>query len=152
MALSILARVQLLGICDPEDPLCVYKDTSGTVQYITGNDVTAYYRMVTKLVMPNISDEELKLISTHSICVTPFVLLPEAGKDGAYIKLCLRCLSNCFEIYLRNTTAIAAQHSDALDDVHQRMTDMIRDTIRSTATVISDGEINLRMDDLEDDD
>ena len=70
--------------------------------------------------MPNISDEELKLISTHSIRVYACVLQEESGKDGTYIKLRMRWLSNCFEIYLRYTDNLAVQHGDALDDSHQR--------------------------------
>ena len=152
LALSILARVQVLGFSDPEDPLCVYRDKKGATQYITGPEVTAYYRTVTKLVMPNISQEELNLISTHSIRVRACVLLHEAGKDPAFIKLRIRWLSDCFQIYLRNTERITSQHSDALSDVQRRMTDMVLGTMGNDLSIVSRGEIDLKMDDLEDDD
>ena len=88
---------------------------------MTGADITAYLRVICKLVMPNISDIKLKLISSHSIRVYACVLLSESGKDGTYIKLRLRWLINCFEIYLRNTDNIAVQHGNALEDAHSRM-------------------------------
>ena len=151
-ALSVLTRAQVLGLRDPEDPLCVYRDDGGVVQFVTGSDVTAYYRFVTKLVMPNISKEELKLISTHSIRVRACVLLHEAGKDASFIKLRIRWLSDCFEIYLRNTDRITTQHSDALSDVQRRMTDMVLNTMGQDMAVVSKGVLDLKMDDLEDDD
>ena len=149
-ALSILARAQVLGCRDPEDPLCVYRDENGVTQYITGSDVTDYYRFVTKLVMPNISAEELKLISTHSIRVRACVLLHEAGKGKSFIKLRIRWLSDCFEIYLRNTERITTQHSDALSDVQRRMSEMVLDTMGPDVAIVCAGEMDLKMDDLED--
>ena len=41
-------------------------------------------------------------------------MLHEAGKDGTYIKLRLRWLSDCFDVYLRNTKRICEQHNDAM--------------------------------------
>ena len=152
LALNILTRAQVLGSSDPEDPLCVYRDKDGNIQYITGNDVTAYYRFVTKLVMPNISPEELKLISTHFIRVRACVLLHEAGKDGPFIKLRIRWLSDCFQIYLRNTERITAQHSKALSGTQRRMTEMVLKSMGLGQAVIAEGELDLKMDDLEDDD
>ena len=105
-----------------------------------------------KLVMPNISDEELKLISTHSIRVYACVLLSEAGKDGPYIKLRLRWLSNCFEIYLRNTNIIADQHNEALDTVHTRMCALAISASNLYEIVHTSGAININMNDLEDED
>ena len=65
--------------------------------------------------------DQLNLISSHSLRVTACVLLHEAGKDGTYIKLRLRWLSNCFEIYLRNSDIIMAQHESALAPFHERV-------------------------------
>ncbi len=33
-------------------------------------------------------------------------------------------MSNCFEVYLRNTTRIYAQHAKALADMHQAMANL----------------------------
>jgi hypothetical protein len=156
LALKIVTRAEILGYDEPDDPLCVYKDTEGIVRFLTGTDVTEYFRFVTKLVIPSIEDAQLKLISTHSLRVTACVFLHEAGKDGTYIKLRLRWLSNCFEIYLRNTNTITAQHMVALDGVHKQMADMalatLTDTNDAANTLAVEGIINLEMDDLEDED
>ena len=151
LGLNIVARAEVLGNTEPEDPLCVYKDEKG-VQYLTGTEVTKYFRTIMKLVMPNISDSELKLISTHSIRVYACVLLSEAGKDGPYIKLRLRWLSNCFEIYLRNTNTIADQHNEALDTVHTRMCALAISASNLNEIVHTSGAINIIMNDLEDED
>ena len=55
---------------------------------------------------------------THSIRVKACVLLVEAGRDGWYIKLRLRWMSECYNIYLCNTQLITAQHSDAMSACH----------------------------------
>ena len=71
--------------------------------------------------MPNISAEELELISTHSIRVTAYVLLAEAGNDRWYIKLRLRWMSDCYEVYIHNTSCIALMHNDALSKASRRL-------------------------------
>ena len=62
LALRILARAQVLGYVDPEDPLYVYRDAEGEIQFLTGTDVTQYFRDIMRTVTPNISDAELSLI------------------------------------------------------------------------------------------
>ena len=74
--------------------------------------------------MPNISPEELKLISYHSIHVKACVLLADAGKKGWYIKLRLPWLSDCYEVYIRNTKIIIAQHAEALNEANKRLTEV----------------------------
>ena len=161
LGLKILARADYLGYDRPDDPLCVYKDKDGTTCYLTGEDITAYYRLVTMMVLPNTSDAELKLISTHSLRVTACVLLHEAGKGDSYIKLRLRWKSDCFEIYLRNTNAITVQHAMALEESHQRMVDLAQEAAGFTnvvdisieeGTTDTEGTLNLDMDELEDED
>lgn len=119
--------VDLASACGqgPADPLGVFRDDRGRTRFVTGAMVTDLLRSITSTVFPAISPEELALISTHSIRVTAAVLLHEAGKDGPYIKLRLRWNSNCFELYLRNSDIIVAQHNDALTDVHERLESML---------------------------
>ena len=103
-------------------PLAVYLDeTDNTVKYLTGKDVTEWFRSVAKVCMPGISAEDLRRYSAHSMRVSACVLLHEAGKDGTYIKLRLRWKSDCFEVYLRNTQVISAQHTDALAMAHEEL-------------------------------
>ena len=61
----------------------------------------------------------MQLFSCHFNLVKVAVLLHQAGKDGMYIKLRIRWLSNCYEVYLRNTQTICAQHTTALHDVNR---------------------------------
>ena len=46
------------------------------------------------------------------------MLLHEAGKDASYIKLRLRWLSDCFQVYLRNTKLICVQHNASLKNAN----------------------------------
>ena len=76
LKLNIVTRALVLGNTAPEDPLCVYKNEKG-IQCLTVTDVTAYFRLICQLVMP---DAGLELMSNHSIRVYACVLLGEAGK------------------------------------------------------------------------
>ena len=100
ISLAIVQLTVTLGFTDDNDPLCVFRTAQGSIHYLTGTAITAYYRHVTSLVFPAFSSQELCLISTHSLRVTACVLLHEAGMDGTYIKLRLRWKSDCFEVYL----------------------------------------------------
>ena len=120
VAFRLVRRALSLGQA-PSDPLCVYQLPSGQKCFLTGTDVTAYYRRVTKMVFPQICDDELRLISSHSLRVKACVLLAEAGKSGYYIKLRLRWKSDCFEVYLRNTLTISIQHNAALESANDAM-------------------------------
>ena len=131
---------------DPEDPLCVYRDAKGEIQFLTGTDVTQYFRDIMRAVTPNISDADLSLISTHSIRVYAWTLLHEAGKERIYIKLCLRWLSNCFEVYLQNTDTITLQHTAALKDVNSKKDAMAVAAARLEEIVA----VDLQTDNLED--
>lgn len=120
VAFRLVQRALSLGQA-PSDPLCVYQLPSGQKCFLTGTDVTAYYRRVTKMVFPQICDDELRLISSHSLRVKACVLLAEAGKSGYYIKLRLRWKSDCFEVYLRDTLTISIQHNAALESANDAM-------------------------------
>ena len=75
------------GSDKPNNPLCVFQSEDGSNVYLTGDMITKYYRHVTLMVFPTISQEELRLFSCHSIRVKAAVLLHEAGKYASYIKL-----------------------------------------------------------------
>jgi len=111
-ALSLVRRAVQLGQ-SASDPVCVFIKNNKVV-YLTDNDVTSYYRTVTQRVHPTITAEMLSLVSSHSIRVTACILLAEAGMPMYFIKLRLRWISNCFEVYLRNTDRIAMQHLYAI--------------------------------------
>ena len=150
--LDILTRASHLGFTEPEDPLCVYRNKKGDINYLTGSDITAYYRDVTAMVRPNITDAKLSLISTHSLRVYACVLLHEAGKDGPYIKLRLRWLSDCFEVYLCNTVRIRNQHTEALQGSTENMIRLAIEALDLDGPVHFDGILNLSYNDVADED
>ena len=79
------------------------------------------------------------------------VLLHEAGKDGPYIKLQLRWLSNCFQIYLRNTNRICAQHTVALidinNDIFQALSDFENNIPHNAVHAIGDEDTDIELKD-----
>jgi hypothetical protein len=64
-----------------------------------------------KLVYPDIDAAALAIISSHSLQVTACVLLAEAGMAVYFIKLRLRWVSGCFEVYIQNTLWMANMHN-----------------------------------------
>ena len=114
--------------------------------------MTDYFRLILRLVMPNISNEELKLILVHSIRVFAYVLLHEAGKDGPFIKLRLRWLSNCFEVYLKNTETINIQHAFTLNGIHSCMANIAISSANLNEVVYIVGMEDIQIPELEDED
>ena len=142
ISIDIVEVAQELGAVKDEDPLCVFQNEEGDVCYLTGDMVTKYYRYVTQLVFPTISKQELKLFSCHSIRVKAAVMLHEAEKDGSYIKLRLRWLSDCYEVYLRNTKKICEQHNAAMEISNESMLKALKapEFQANQPAVHSDGE------------
>jgi hypothetical protein len=106
-------------------PVAVYKIKKGKVIYLTGNKIAELLRKAVKEVRPNITSEELKRYSTHSLRVWACILLNEAGKLPDYIKKRLRRLGDSFRMYLRDTAIIQHQHVDALLAALQEVMDLI---------------------------
>ena len=151
IAINIVEIAIQLGANNPTDPLGIYQSNNGDTVFLTGDQITKYYRYVTKIVFPTISKGELKLFSCHSIRVMAAVLLHEAGKDGPYIKLRLRWLSDCFQIYLRNTSRICAQHTAALIDINndilQALSDFEKNIPHNAVHVIGDKDTDIELED-----
>jgi len=83
--------------------------------------------------------------------VTAVNLLHKAGKDGAYIKLRLRWLSDCYLIYLRNTDIIMDQHNAALEPAHRRMVALAIRAANLPPVPLA-GPVDATLPDLEDED
>ena len=109
--------------------------------YLADDMIMKYHRYVTQLGLASTSANKLKLFSCHSLRVKEAVLLHETGKDTLYIKLRLRWLCNCFQVYLRNTKRVCEQHNAALEYVN---------TVILKALVLS--EINIPESAVHDDD
>ena len=112
-ALSLVRRALILGQ-SPSNPICTYRDTTDDTVYLTGAAITEYFRYVTKLVYTDIDAAALASIFSHSLQVTACVLLAEAGMPVYLIKLRLRWISGCFEVYIRNTLKMANMHNVAI--------------------------------------
>ena len=106
ICLNIVEMVMALGAKDDSDPLCLFRTENGEIEYITGDIIAKYYRFMTRLVFPATSATDPKLISCHSLCAKAAVILHEVGMDGTYIKLHIRWISDCFQVYLHNTHTI----------------------------------------------
>jgi hypothetical protein len=102
-------------------PLGVFRDGRGKVIYLTGRAIADYFREIARELDPDMSEEDILRFSAHSIRVLACVLLHEAGKDGPYIKLRLRWLSDAYLVYLRNTQVIGQQHADVMSHVNDQM-------------------------------
>ena len=132
----------------------MYRTEAGDVEYVTGDMITKYYRFVSKMVFPAISDMDLKLISCHSLRVKAAVILHENGKDGTYIKLRIRWLSDCFQVYLHNTHSICEQHNTAMRTLNETLLKAVKVSqinMPSHAVHIA-GTIDNDFTDVEDDD
>ena len=143
-----------LGAKQSIDPLCLYRTDAGDIEYITGDMITKYYRFVTKLVFPAILDAELKLFSCHSLRVKAAVILHKAGKDGSYIKLRIRWLSDCFQVYLQNAHTICEQHNTAMRSMNEQLLKavVVSQLNMSADAVHITGIENLDLTDIEDKD
>jgi hypothetical protein len=113
--LNMIERAQMLGQSD-KDPMCVYEDKKGRMKYLTHQEMTDYIRKVAKEVYPHMTKADLAYYSCHSFRVWAAVLLHEAGKNGDYIKIRLRWVSEAYRVYLRNTKNTAKLHNAAIID------------------------------------
>jgi integrase len=151
--LNMLQRAQMLGQSDL-DPMCVYKDSKGRTRYLTRQETTNYIRSIAKEVNPHITKADLAFFSCHSFRVWAAILLHEAGKNGDYIKIRLRWVSEAYRVYLRNTKQTARLHSVAItsneEEIKFSLTNL-PDTLTDDQHWITDDEED-DMQDYDDDD
>ena len=133
------------------DPLGIYQNGDGDTVFLTGDQITKYYRYVTKIVFPTILNAELQFFSCYSTRVMAAVLLHEVWKDGPYIKLRLRWLTDCFQTYLRNTCQICAQHTAALIEINnnilQALSEFENNIPNNAVHVIGDEDTDMELED-----
>ena len=100
------------------------------------HDYKVIYCHVKQMVFPTTSVEALRLFSSRSIRVKAAVMLHEAVKGAPYIKLRFRWLGDRFQVYLRNTKRIWAQHNASLKNANGmilKALELSRDTIPDNA-------------------
>lgn len=113
-------------LIQPDDmPLAIYQTRKGERLYLTGGKIAELLRGAVKRIRPEISSEDIKRYSAHSLRVWACVLLDEAGKSPDYIKKRLRWLGDSFRMYLRDTAVIQHQHVDALRLASQAVMDLL---------------------------
>ena len=81
------------------------------------------------------------------------MLLREAGKNALYIKLRCGWLGDCFQVYLRDTKQMCAQHNASLKNVNDiilKALELSRETIPDNA-IHSEGVTDTELE-LEDED
>ncbi len=114
-ALQIVMRKFRLDPHNLDTPLCVFaKDNASDPLYLTGAKVKHFLHQAVKNVHPNISQDELKKFSAHSLRVWACVLLDQAGKSPSYIQQRLRWQSDSYRLYLRDTLHSSQAHCKAL--------------------------------------
>lgn len=114
-ALQIVMRKFRLDPHNLDAPLCVFaNNNSMDPLYLTGAKVKTFLQQAVKKVHPNISMEELKKFSAHSLRVWACVLLDQAGKSPSYIQQRLRWQSDSYRLYLRDTLHSSQAHCKAL--------------------------------------
>ncbi len=114
-ALQIVMRKFRLDSGNPDTPVCVYanKNSSEPI-YLTGNKVKKFLQTAAKNAQPNITADELKKFSAHSLRVWACVLLDQAGKSPSYIQQRLRWQGESYRLYLRDTINSSRAHCKAL--------------------------------------
>ena len=123
-AVRMVIRARRLS--QPDDmPLAMYRTRKGESLYLTGSKIAELLRGAVKRIRPDISPEDIKRYSAHSLRVWACVLLDEAGKSPDYIKKRLRWLGDSFRMYLRDTAVIQHQHVDALRLASQAVMDLL---------------------------
>jgi hypothetical protein len=94
-------------LVQPNDTLITfYKTNKGKTFYLTGKRFAELLRKAIWKIHPDITLDNLKKYSAHSLRIWACVLLDKAGKFPEYIKKRLYWLSNSFRFYLRNTAII----------------------------------------------
>lgn len=139
-ALQIVMRKLRLDRRNLDTPLCVFSNAQGQVRYLTGKLVADLLRQAVKQVHPNISPEELRKYSAHSLRVWACVLLDEAGKSPSTIKSRLRWCGESYRLYLRDTQKIANQHRDALSDGSSEILQILAEGTLNENVVYNDDE------------
>ncbi len=113
-------------LLQPDDmPLAIYRTKKGDALYLTGAKIAELLRGAVKQIRPDISSEDIKGYSAHSLRAWACVLLDEAGKSPDYIKKQLHWLGDSFHMYLCDTAVIQHQHINALQTASQAIMDLL---------------------------
>ena len=142
-------------LLQPDDmPLAIYRTKKGDNLYLTGAKIAELLRGAVKRIHPDISLEDIKPYSAHSLRVWACVLLDEAGKSPDYIKKQLHWLGDSFRMYLRDTAVIQHQHVNALQTASQAVMDLLSalpEDVIALSSTMTEAPDDPRMQDYADD-
>jgi hypothetical protein len=71
-------------------------------------------RSIARAVHPDLCEDEIKRLSSHSGQVWALVLLDEAGMTPDFMKSCLHWMGKSYRLYLHNTSILLQKHVNAL--------------------------------------
>ncbi len=142
-------------LIQPDDmPLAIHRTKKGDNLYLTGAKIGELLRGAVKPICPDISLEDIKQYSAHSLRVWACVLLDETGKSPDYIKKQLRWLGDSFRMYLRDTAVIQHQHVNALQTASQAIMDLLSalpEDVIALSSTMTEAPDDPRMQDYADD-
>ena len=95
-------------------PLAIFVNKNGAMKYLTASKIAGVIRAAAQTTHPDLTEEEIKKFSSHSIRVWACVLLSKAGKTPDFIRSRLHWMGESYCTYLRDTDKITAQHRNAL--------------------------------------
>ena len=145
-ALRLVLRARRCG--QPDDkPVACFLNKAKKITYLTGSNIAALFRIAAKKVYPNMSKEQLKRFSAHSLRVWACVLLDEAGMSPEFIKSRLRWMGDSFRMYLRDTAVIQDKHRDVLQAASQQIIDLINNGIAEQLSHVDAGLTIVEPDD-----
>ena len=96
--------------------------------YVTDTEINRVLREVAKAAHEITDPKDLQKYTSHSLRVGACVLLHVSGKSPDFIKFRLRWRSDSFRMYLRNLSALARQHMEAIQSA-QVPTDNDKDSL-----------------------
>lgn len=112
--------VRLIGF-KTYSPLCVYREDSGKIRYITATIIESTFRIMAAAHVykldPIHDGKHLCRWSAHSLCVGACVILHGMGFTDTQIQFLLRWTSNAFYVYLCNIAGLTHKQNRALDDL-----------------------------------
>jgi len=112
----IVRRARELNLPD-DHPICVYTttgDSTGSIRFITEDDISTCLQHLAKHVYKIIKLEDLARFTSHSVRVGACVAFHAAGLSKEDIKHALRWRSNTFWDYLRNLPCQAQRCAEAI--------------------------------------
>jgi hypothetical protein len=119
LLLRIARRFLRLVGEDHTKPLCLCRDSSGLIRYITSTDISFVFRRAASFVHqldPAKDAKSLSLWSSHSLRVGACVLLHAMAFADVQIMWLLRWKSNAFMTYLRNVAVLSHRQNLAFSE------------------------------------